>query len=290
MSKRLFIWIGLIILIGVISAAGWSVYVTFNRPATETPPPPVRGKIPQMPQTTSGNTIHRVKIPPAPAQQQATTATAKEETPAPDTQTTPAPQPRKVDPAPTDQSTEQTPMAPQEQPTPEPVEQAVAETPADQSDAPDSKAPPTPEPSPATGETPAAPAAEPAPENQTVQQDTPDPVSRKQPALSEQSGAPEASGPEPATKQAAKPKPPADSQFTIQVGAYRNKNFAEKAMALLSRKGYEAYIFEDTDTKSRTWHMVRFGHFATHQAAQRALGAYQEKEQKKAIITRTGVR
>jgi cell division protein FtsN len=290
MSKRLFIWIGLIILVGVIAAAGWSVYVTFNRPETAAPPPPVRGKIPQISQTTPGNAIHRAKIPPAPAQQQATTAAAKEEPPAADAQTPPATQSRKVEPAPTAQSTEQGPMTPQERPTPEPVEQAEAETPADRGDAQDSKAQPGPEPPPAQRETTAAPAAEPEPENQTAQQETPDPMSPKQPAMSEQSSAPSTSGPEPAAKQAARPKPPADSQFTIQVGAYRNKNYAEDAMAQLSRKGYEAYIFEGADAKSRAWYLVRIGHFPTRQAAQWALGAYRDKEQKKAIIARAGVR
>lgn len=290
MSKRLFIWIGLIILVCVISAAGWSVYVTFNRPETEAPPPPVRGKIPQIPQTTSANTVHRAKIPPAPAQQQATMTAAKEETPAAEVLTTPAPQARTVDPAPTGQTTERTPIAPQEQPASEPMEQAAVETPADQSDAQDSKAPPAPEPATAKGETPAAPAVEPKPENQGAQQDSPVPAPTKQPALSEPSGAPSTSEPEPAAKQAAKPKPPADSQFTIQVGAYRTKKYAEDAMAQLSRKGYEAYIFEDSDAKSRTWYVVRFGHFPTRQAAQWALGAYQNKERKKAIIARAGVR
>jgi cell division septation protein DedD len=290
MSKRLFIWIGLIILVGVIAAAGWSVYVTFNRSETDAPPPPVRGKIPQISQTTSGNTIHRAKIPPPPAQQQVTMTAAKEETPATDIQTAPAPQARKVDPAPTTQSTEQTAMTPQERPTPEPVEQAVVETPADQSDALESEAPQAPEPPPAQHDTTAAPVAEPEPENLTAQQDSSDPMSKKEPVLTEQSNAPITPEPKPAAKQAARPKPSADSQFTIQVGAYRNKNYAENAMSRLSRKGYEAYIFEDTDAKSRTWHMVRFGNFSTHQAAQRALGAYKDKEQKKAIITRAGVR
>jgi cell division protein FtsN len=285
MSKRLFIWIGLIILAGVIAAAGWSVYVTFNRPETESPPPPVRHKIPQIPETTSGNTIHRAKIPPAPVP-----AAAKEETPAPDAQTTPAPHPRKVDPAPTAQSTEQTPMTPQERPTPKPMEQAAVETPADRSDVQDTQAQPTPEPPPAQHETTTAPAAEPEPENQATNQDTPAPMSSKQPALSEQSGAPSPSGPEPAVEQAAKSTPPVNPQFTIQVGAYRNKGYAENAVALLSRKGYEAYIFEYTNSKSRTWYVVRFGHFPTRQAAQRAMNAYQDKEQKKAIIARAGIR
>jgi cell division septation protein DedD len=291
MSKRLFIWIGLIILVGVISAAGWSVFVTVNRPVTEAPPPPVRGKIPQIPQTASVNTIHRSKIPPPPAAQpQATMTAAKEETPTADTQTAPAPQAQEVDPAPTPQSTEQTPMTPQELPAPEPVEQDAVETPADRSDAQDSKAPPAPEPPPAQPETTVEPAAESEPENQTAQQDTPDPMSKKEPAQSEQSSAPSASEPKPEAKQAAKPKPSADPQFTIQVGAYRNKNYAESAMERLSRKGYEAYIFKDTDAKSRAWHLVRIGHFPTRQAAQWALSAYQDKEQKKALITREGVR
>lgn len=290
MSKRLFIWIGLIILVGVISAAGWSAYVIFNRPATEVPPPPARGKIPQMSPVTSRTTIHQVPVPPTPVQEQATMAAVEEETPAADTQTTPAPQPQTVAPAPTEPSAEQTPTMPQEKPTPEPVEQATVEKPAEQSDAQDSKAEPAPEPTTAKVETPAAPAAEPKPANQAAQQDSPDPASIRQPAPSEQGSVPSTSGPKPAARQTAQPKPSADFQFTIQVGAYHNKNYAESAMAQLSRKGYEAYIFEDTDAKSRTLYLVRFGHFPTRQSAQWALGAYQEKEHKKAIVARAGVR
>lgn len=288
MSKRLFIWIGLIILVGVISAAGWSVYVTFNHSETEAPPPPVRGKIPQMPKTSSGTTIHRVPVPPTPVIEQAMMTAAEQATPAVGTQVTLALQSRIVDPALTDRSPEQPPTVPQEQPTIEPMEQAAVEMPADQSDAQDSEIPPTPEPLQAQSKTPTAPAAEPEPETLSAQQDTPDSMSAKQPAPPEQSSAPSTSGTNPAAGQAAKSKPPAHSRFTIQVGAYRNKSNAENTLSLLSRKRYEAYIFENSDAKSRTWYVVRFGHFPTRQAAQWALSAYQDKEQKKAIIVRSG--
>lgn len=298
MSKRLFIWIGLIILIGVISAAGWSVYVTVNRPEAESPPPPVRGKIPQMPQTTSGDAIHRANVPPAPVpeQEQTTLPVPEEKTPAADTEVTPAPQSQNTAPAPTDQSAEQAPMTPQEQPTPEPVEQAAVETPAGQDGAQDSEAESTPESpavpadTPAQDETPASPAAEPEPENQAAQPTTPEPVSPEQPAPAEQAVATTTTEPEPEAKQAPKPKVPLDSLFTIQVAAYRNKTYAENMLAALSSKGYEAYIFEDTDAKARAWYAVRIGHFPTRQAAQWALNDYQEKEQKKGIIARSGVR
>ena len=290
MSKRLFIWIGLIVLIGVISAAGWSVYVTFNRPVNEIPPPPVRGKIPQMPQQTPVNAIHRAKVPTPPVQEPATMPVSEEETPAADEQVTPAPPSRNVDPAPTDQSSEQTSMTPQEQPAPEPVAQDKVETPAVQSDDKDSMAMTSPEPPPTQSEAPATPTSEPGPENRSTQQETPDPMSAKQPATSKQVAGPGTTEAEPEAKQTAGPIPPADSQFTIQVGAYHNRTYAEDAMAQLSRKGYEAYILEDTDKKSRTWYMVRFGHFPTRQAAQWALSAYRDKEQKKAIIARSGVR
>ena len=293
MSKRLFIWIGLIILVGVIAAAGWSAYITFKRPATEAPPPPVRGKIPQIRQSTSAKTIHRAKIPPPTSPQQATMTAAKEETAAADARTTPAFQGRKVDPAPTNQPTEPTPMAIQEQPTPEPVEQTAVESPADQGNAQDPEDSAPSEPPPAQSDIPAAPAVEPEPENLAVQSERPEPKAAIQPPPPVQAAAPSTANPEPpepAARQASNPKPPADSQFTIQVGAYRNKRYAEDAMALLSRKGYETYIFENTDKKSNTWHMVRFGHFPTRQAAQWALRAYQDKEQKQAIIARSGVR
>ncbi len=290
MSKRLFIWIGLIVLIGVISAAGWSLYVTFNRPVNEIPPPPVRGKIPQMSQQAPVNAIHRAKVPTPPVQEPAAMPASEEETPVADAQVTPAPPSRNADPAATDQSDEQTPMAPKEPPAPEPVRQDMAETPAVRSDAKDSMAMPSPEPPPMQSETTERSTSEPEPESLQAQQETPDPMSAKQPATSKQAAAPAMTGAEPEARQAAGAEAPADSQFTIQVGAYHNRTYAEDAMAQLSRKGYEAYILEDTDKKSRTWYMVRFGHFPTRQAAQWAMSAYQDKEQKKAIIARSGAR
>jgi cell division septation protein DedD len=181
-------------------------------------------------------------------------------------------------------------MTPPEQPAQEPVEQAAVETATDQSETQDSEAFPAPEPTAKPVETPEAPVSEPEPEKQAEQPATPDPMPEQQPTLQEQASAPSTTEPEPEAKPAPKPSVPQDAKFTIQVGSYRNKTNAENMMALLSRKGYEAYIFENTDAKARPWYVVRFGHFPARQAAQRALSAYEDKEQKKGMIARSGVR
>jgi cell division protein FtsN len=277
--KRLLIWSGLIIVIAVISAAGWLAYVALSQPATETRPPIVRGKIPQMPQSTSAKTTHRASVPPVPEQQKAAMAVVAKETPADSAQMLPDAQHQNGNPVSADQPDAPAPTASQEQRTPEPAGQAPVETAAEQSED-----PATPDTAAvqavtsAQGETSSVPAAEPTPAQQA--------------APLEQASAASAVIPEPAAKPAPKqpPKQQMDAQFTIQAGAYRNKEYAENTMALLSGKGYEAYIDMNTDAKSRAWYLVRFGYFPTRQAARWALNAYQDKEQKRALIVRTGER
>jgi cell division protein FtsN len=285
MSKRLLIWIGLIILIGMISAAGWSVYVTVNRTATEAPPPPVRGKIPPLPQTSSGTTVNPAPAAAEPVQDQATTDADEQKPPAADTQDISEQKPRKSDPAPTDPSAETAPTTPQDQPMAESVKEALVESPADPVDADDSEAPPTAEPPPVKSETPAADAESESEKQAAQQEEAPHPMAVKQP---EQTSDPSTSGQAPAATPTAATQPPADSRYAIQTGSYRNRKNAESIMSELSRKGYDSFIYEAADSESRSWFMVRFGHFQTFQEAQQALSAYQEQEeQEEAIITKS---
>jgi hypothetical protein len=277
MSKRLLIWIGLVILVGMISAAGWSVYVTVNSTATEAKPPPVTGKIPPMPQTSSGAAVDQA--PAAPTQEQGTTDAAGQEPAAANARMTPDAQPRSADPAPKDQSAEGSPLTPQAPPAPEPVEQAPAESPADPADAPDSRAPQSPEPPPAKSEAPVEQAPEAVPANKAAQESVPEQVSE-----------PNTSGKAPAAVLSAAPEPPADSRFTIQTGSYRKRKNAESVMSELSGKGYDAYVHEVTYATSPAWYAVRFGRFPTFTAAQQALSVYQEKERQKAIIVNSSGR
>ena len=290
MSKRLFIWIGLLILIGVISAAGWSTYITINRPEVAAPPPAVRGKIPQMPSTPSGSVSQKISVPP-PATQPPSPAAEKASAPSPDAQ-----EPTSLQPA--DQKPESSPE-PSVQPeqmvaqnaTPSEAATDSAEASPDSQDAvPDSKAADSADQPGEQTATSAETASARAPEQQEADQA---PAVQKP---SKESSAPAATDTTLAAAPAKEQATQTESQqleakpFTIQVGAYRNKQYAENAAAELKRKGYESYIFEDSDSKARPWYSVRFGQFANHKEARAALIAYQQKEQKQAIIARSGVR
>jgi hypothetical protein len=312
MSKRLFIWIGLIVLIGVIAAAGWSLYTTLNRPAAESPPPVARGKIPQVPATTSGKVIHRARIP-----KQAPRQPVANAVPGSDTREAASPAPSaRISPGVTfssaNESATRTETANPVQPAAEPEAAAPVESPTGGSTVPPAPSAPSldaGQPSdagPAPSDTPVqdlpvetpsaepatAPEAEPSPEPptdpQTVAQAASDQAPDSPPPAPAKTSPP---SPAPAAQETAPPpKPQIQEPYTIQVGAYRNKVYAEAALASLARKGYDPYIFKDTDARSRAWYAVRFGRFATRQAAQWALSAYRDKERKEAIIARTGVR
>ena len=312
MSKRLFIWIGLIVLIGVIAAAGWSLYTTINRPAAEPPPPVARGKIPQMPATASGKVVHRAPVPHQTPQQSAAKAVPDSDTP----EAVPSEPSARISPGVTFNAASEPAMrtetADTAQPAAEPEATASDESPASRStvaSVPTSPAPGTdraPSGTPEQARAVESPSAEPAaePETDLTAKPTPGPASDSQAATQAQT-APEQTPASPPPAQARRPRPapavqaPAQSPppepqkqepFTIQVGAYRNKVYAEDMRATLARKGYEPYIFEDTDARSHAWYVVRFGRFATRQAAQWALSAYRDKERKDAIIAKTGVR
>ncbi len=76
--------------------------------------------------------------------------------------------------------------------------------------------------------------------------------------------------------------------YTIQVGAYRNKENADAKMADLQQRGYPAYLFEVTDARQRSFYMVRFGQFDGHQEASETLADFKEKENMQAVIVRAG--
>jgi len=81
--------------------------------------------------------------------------------------------------------------------------------------------------------------------------------------------------PENKKKLISKPKPPepvespgvasgnenADGNFTIQVAASKEANFADGKVAELSRKGYPAYRTIGTVPGQGTWHRIRIGSF-----------------------------
>jgi len=79
---------------------------------------------------------------------------------------------------------------------------------------------------------------------------------------------------------------PLDAVFSVQAGAFLNKNNADKFAARLKEKGYAAYVFKITDSTNRTWHAVRAGNYKDLQEASSGLAIFKSKEKIPAIITR----
>ena len=74
--------------------------------------------------------------------------------------------------------------------------------------------------------------------------------------------------------------------FTLQVGAFRQKAYALDTMKKLSKKGYDAFIYELTDSRQRTLHTVRVGRYNSSKEAASALEQFKQKEKVDAIVTR----
>lgn len=75
--------------------------------------------------------------------------------------------------------------------------------------------------------------------------------------------------------------------YTIQVGAFRVKTYADDIMAQLSKGGYAPYIFETADANQKPWYAVRIGHYETRSQATQALLEFKQKEKMDAIISRS---
>lgn len=80
----------------------------------------------------------------------------------------------------------------------------------------------------------------------------------------------------------------AEQGYAIQVGAYRNKVYADTQVNTLKQRGYDAYIYKVTDAQQRSFYMVRFGDFATRQTAAEAVVDFRDKENIEAVIVRSG--
>jgi type II secretory pathway predicted ATPase ExeA/cell division septation protein DedD len=57
--------------------------------------------------------------------------------------------------------------------------------------------------------------------------------------------------------------------YSIQVGAFLNKDNAMKMASILGKKGYSANIVNFNDKKGRIWHTVRIGEYASRSVAQK---------------------
>ncbi len=87
------------------------------------------------------------------------------------------------------------------------------------------------------------------------------------------------------TPKAIEKKPAAKPSYSVQVGAFRNPQNANRYMSQLKKKGYGAYIFMKTDSKARAWHTVRIGDYTNLSEASSAQSMFKKKEEKPALVT-----
>jgi len=57
--------------------------------------------------------------------------------------------------------------------------------------------------------------------------------------------------------------------YSIQVGAFLNKDNAIRMASILGKKGYSANIVKFNDEKGRVWHTVRIGEYASRRVAKK---------------------
>lgn len=95
---------------------------------------------------------------------------------------------------------------------------------------------------------------------------------------------PKAESVEPPKDGATIAKPVNKAPFSLQAGAFLTKTYADKKMAELIAKGYDAYIFETIDNQQRRWFTVRFGHFESREQAIMFLNLFKKKEKMTAVI------
>lgn len=79
---------------------------------------------------------------------------------------------------------------------------------------------------------------------------------------------------------------PSAQIFSLRVGAFLEKENAQKLVLELRSKGYDAsYIFTATDDQNRTWHTVRISDHKTLDEATTEAVIFEQKEQKPIYIT-----
>ena len=72
--------------------------------------------------------------------------------------------------------------------------------------------------------------------------------------------------------------------FTVQVGAFKEIERANKAARELSIKGYEPYIIPYVNSLGSNWYLVRIGRFETRQEAKEYALSFESAEGMEAIV------
>ncbi len=89
-----------------------------------------------------------------------------------------------------------------------------------------------------------------------------------------------------ATGPSTKPFAKTGERFSVQVGAFRVKEFALERTSILKALGYDPHIFSTADAKGHTWHTVRIGKFRTLEKAKQVVSAFKQKSDFPAAIMR----
>jgi cell division septation protein DedD len=113
-----------------------------------------------------------------------------------------------------------------------------------------------------------------------------DEVTQAQPEEDTPTGTDDAAQAEPETAQPAAAPDAGTAYFSLQVGAFRQKAYALDTMGKLSKKGYDAFVYDVTDSRQRTLHTVRVGRYNSQGEAASALDRLKQKENIDAIITK----
>ncbi|MGD9054370.1 MAG: SPOR domain-containing protein [Desulfobacterales bacterium] len=77
---------------------------------------------------------------------------------------------------------------------------------------------------------------------------------------------------------------PLETNYFVQVGAFRNKENADKIVRKLKLKGYTAETVTLTDSKDRQWHTVRIGEHVSLNAAKKHAADFSNKEKMDSIV------
>jgi cell division septation protein DedD len=74
--------------------------------------------------------------------------------------------------------------------------------------------------------------------------------------------------------------------FTVQIGAFKEIERANKALNELNMKGYEPYILPYVNSLGTSWYLVRIGKFNTREEAREYAISFQRTEGMEAILER----
>jgi cell division septation protein DedD len=72
--------------------------------------------------------------------------------------------------------------------------------------------------------------------------------------------------------------------FTVQIGAFKELERANKALNELNIKGYEPYILPYVNSLGTNWYLVRIGKFNTREEAREYATSFQRTEGMEAIV------